>query len=44
MHTGSFLPATLNGQANRGKTDNAIVEQCTNFAKKGYVAVAISYI
>ena len=43
LHTGSFLPAILNGQATGSKTDNAIVEQCTNFAKKGYVAVAISY-
>ena len=36
LHTGSFLPAILNGQATGSKTDNAIVEQCTNFAKKGY--------
>ena len=43
LHTGSFLPPGLNGQATGGKTDNAIVEQCTSFAKKGYVAVAISY-
>ncbi len=43
IHTGSFLPAILNGQATGSKTDNAIVEQCMQFAKKGYVAVAISY-
>ena len=38
LHTGSFLPAVLNGQATGSKTDNAIVEQCKSFAKKGYVA------
>ena len=43
LHTGSFLPAVLNGQATGSKSDNAIVAQCTEFAKKGYVAIAISY-
>ena len=43
LHTGSFLPAILNGQATGGKSDNAIVTQCTQFAKKGYVAIAINY-
>ena len=43
LHTGSFLPAIINGQATGSKTDNAIVEQCMEFAKKGYVAVALSY-
>ena len=43
LHTGSFLPAILNGQATGGKNDNAIVAQCTEFAKKGYVAIAIEY-
>jgi hypothetical protein len=43
LHTGSFLPAVLNGQATGSKTDNAIVAQCESFAKKGFVAVAISY-
>jgi len=43
LHTGSFLPAVLNGQATGSKNDNAIVAQCTEFAKKGYVAAAISY-
>ena len=43
IHTGSFLPPVLNGQATGSKTDNALVEQCMQFAKKGYVAVAISY-
>ena len=43
LHTGSFLPLILNGQATGSKTDNAIVEQCMQFAKKGYVAIALGY-
>jgi len=41
VHTGSFLPAVLNGQPTGSKTDLSIVEQCTRWAKKGYVAVAM---
>ena len=41
IHTGSFLPAVLNGQPTGSKTDLSIVEQCTRWAKKGYVAVAM---
>ena len=41
IHTGSFLPPVLNGQATGSKTDLSIVEQCTRWAKKGYVAVAM---
>ncbi len=43
LHTGSFLPAIANGQATGSKTDSAVVEMCTRFAKKGYVAVAADY-
>ena len=43
LHTGSFLPAVINGQPTGSKTDSTIVEQCTRWAKKGYVAIAISY-
>ena len=43
LHTGSFLPPVVNGQATGSKADNAIVAQCESFAKKGFVAVAISY-
>jgi hypothetical protein len=43
IHTGSFLPAVLNGQATGAKTDLSIVENCTRWAKKGYVAVAMDY-
>ena len=41
IHTGSFLPPVLNGQPTGSKTDLSIVEQCTRWAKKGYVAVAM---
>ena len=41
VHTGSFLPPVLNGQPTGSKTDLSIVEQCTRWAKKGYVAVAM---
>jgi acetyl esterase/lipase len=41
--TGSFLPAIVNQQATGNKDDSAIVELCTRFAKKGYVAVALNY-
>ena len=43
LHTGSFLPAIANGQATGSKTDSAVVEMCTHFAKRGYVAVAADY-
>ena len=43
-HTGSFLPAVLNGQPTGSKVDFSIVEQCTRWAKKGYVAVFEIYI
>jgi dienelactone hydrolase len=43
LHTGTFLPAIVNGQATGDKTDNAIVEMCKRFARKGYVAVALNY-
>jgi hypothetical protein len=41
VHTGSFLPPVLNGQPTGSKTDLSIVEQCTRWAKKGYVAIAM---
>jgi acetyl esterase/lipase len=43
LHTGSFLPAIANGQATGDKSDASIVEMCTRFAKKGYVAIAVNY-
>ena len=44
VHTGSFLPAVINGQPTGSKTDLSIVEQCTRWAKKGYVAVAMDIV
>ena len=41
-HTGSFLPPVINGQPTGSKADLSIVEQCTRWAKKGYVAVAMN--
>jgi len=41
-HTGSFLPPVINGQPTGGKTDSSIVQQCMRWARKGYVAVAMS--
>lgn len=43
LHTGSFLPPLINQQTTGARSDSAIVEMCTRFAKKGYVAVAMSY-
>lgn len=43
MSTGSYLPSIVNRQATGSKDDSAIVEICTRFAKKGYVAVAMNY-
>ena len=43
IHTGSFLPPVLNGQATGSKNDNSVVENCMRWAKKGYVAVAMTY-
>ena len=41
IHTGSFLPPVINGQPTGSKTDLSIVEQCTRWARKGYVVVAM---
>jgi len=43
LHTGSFLPAIINGQPTGSRKDSAVVEMCTKFAKRGYVAVAATY-
>ncbi len=41
--TGSYLPPIHNNQTTGSKNDSSIVEICTRFAKKGYVAVAVDY-
>ncbi len=43
IHTGSFLPTSLNGQCTGDKRDSSVIEMCMQFAKKGYVAAAIDY-
>jgi acetyl esterase/lipase len=42
-HTGSYLPPIVNRQTTGSKDDSSIVELCTKFAKRGYVAVAMNY-
>ena len=41
IHTGTFLPAIANGQPTGSRTDLSIIEQCSRWAKKGYVAIAM---
>lgn len=43
LHTGSFLPPPVNGQCTGTRKDSVIKETCTRFAKRGYVAAAVSY-
>ena len=43
LHTGSFLPPVINGQPTGSKSDSTIVAMCTQFAKRGYVAAAMTY-
>lgn len=42
-HTGNFLPKGINGQPTGNKNDSAAAEICRQFAKRGYVAVAVDY-
>jgi hypothetical protein len=42
-HTGSFLPKGVNGQATGDKNDSAAVELCRQWARRGYVAIAVNY-
>ena len=42
-HTGNFLPKGINGQPTGDKSDSATVEICRQFAKRGYVAIAVNY-
>lgn len=41
--TGNFLPPVINGGPYGTKADSAMVEICTNFAERGYVAMAVAY-
>lgn len=42
-HTGSFLPVPLNGTTTGNRNDSCLVEMCKQFARRGYVVVAMSY-
>ena len=43
IHTGNFLPPPLNGSPNGIKTDSTAIILCTEWAKRGYVAVSVDY-
>jgi hypothetical protein len=47
IHSGSFLPPNSSAQQGRfpsgSKVDNWLIEICTRFAKKGYVAVSMTH-
>jgi len=43
MHTGSYLPAYINGTPTGSRNDNATVEMCKQFAKRGYVVANMDY-
>ncbi len=43
VHTGNFLPPVINGGPGGSKADSAGVELCKQWAKRGYVAVAVNY-
>ncbi len=42
-HAGSFLPKGLNTLPFGHRKDSSLVEMCTQFAKRGWVAVSMSY-
>lgn len=42
-HTGSFLPKGFNGQTTGDRNDSSAVELCKQWAKRGYVAIAVDY-
>jgi hypothetical protein len=42
-HTGNFLPPQINGQPTGSRNDTAIVDMCSKLAKRGFVAIAMSY-
>ena len=43
LHTGNFLPPPLNGSPTGLKTDSTAIILCTEWAKRGYVAVSVDY-
>lgn len=43
LHTGSFLPAIINGQVTGTKEDSTGAEICRRLARQGYVAISATY-
>lgn len=43
LHTGNALPPPINGSPNGQRTDSTAVEICRQMARRGYVAVSMSY-
>lgn len=43
MHTGSYIPALVNGSPTGSRNDSATVEICKQFARRGYVVANIDY-
>lgn len=43
LHTGNALPPPLNGSPTGTRTDSSAVEVCKRMARRGYVAVSMSY-
>lgn len=43
VHTGNALPPPFNGSPNGTRKDSCAVESCKRFARRGYVAVSMSY-
>ncbi|MFM8432978.1 MAG: T9SS type A sorting domain-containing protein [Bacteroidota bacterium] len=43
LHTGSFLPPVINSNPTGSRFDSTAVEMCKRFARRGYVAAAMSY-
>jgi len=43
IHTGNALPPPLNGSPTGTRKDSSAVENCMRFARRGYVAVSMSY-
>jgi len=43
VHTGNALPPPINGSPNGTRKDSTAVESCKRMARRGYVAVSMSY-
>ena len=43
LHSGNFLPPIINGSPIGSRKDSSVVYACMEFARRGYVAAAVSY-